>query len=539
MLKALIRKQLLEIRYVYLGGGRKKGKKKGAVKAPKNSRAIYVIFVIAYIFIMFGVFGLATLLGSTLFPVGMDWMFFTVMNIFAFLLGIFGSVLSTSNALFRSKDNELLLSMPIPSSKIVFVRMIAVYITGMIYECIVIIPSIICYLMWGNVTAAGVIFSFLSIFIMGFMIAAFSCLAGWIVSLIASKMRNMKILRVLIIAILIGGLYYFQFNAQRIFTYIAQNAQEVAGRVHGWGYPLYAAGLGMSGDIIAFLVFTAMTAVLFLVAYWAVSKSFAKIALTKMSEKKTQFKRSDIKTRGIQDALFRREMKRFTASVTYMLNAGIGILLLIVAAVLLIIKMQDVRMLTDQIASGLHNGQYLISIMMVQAVCVITSMICIAACSISMEGKGIWLYKALPVDPYSIFRAKISVHLVLAFVPALLCALAGGIMLQMDFAMFICMAVYIFMYILLTASFELVMDLRKPKLDWTNENQALKTNVNVLGSTFAALLVPLLVAGIYYLVMGFMGPVMYLVIFIAVFAVLIILIHRWLRNSGTEKFISL
>jgi len=524
---------MLEIKTVYFGG--RKGKD-GKRKTAKNPKALYILFGFAYLCMMFGVFGLSMLLGDTMFPLHLDWMYFTIMIILAFLLGIFGSVMSTANSLFRSKDNELLLSMPIPPSKILFVRMIGVYGMGLIYECLIMIPVIVCYLIVGNVTFSGVVFSILMIFVLGFLIAAFSCGVGWIVSLIATKLKNQKILRVILIAVLIGVLYYFNFNATRIFSSIAQNAAAMAGNISGWLYPLYSGGLAMSGDILAFIIFAAMTAVLFLLAYYAISRSFAKIALTQLSEKKRTFRNTDIKSGNIQDALFKREVRRFISSVSYMLNCGLGMLLMLAGAVILIIKAEDVRNLMVSVQTYIPNADRLTGVAGASLVCMLTAFCYMAACSISLEGKSIWIYRSMPVDPYMIFKAKIMMHVILTGIPALLCVLAVGIVLKVNVVLFICMIVYVLMYIIFTASFELTMDMRKPKLDWTNENQVIKSSLGVFGETLAAMLLPIMIGSAYYLLSGFIGPEMYLVIFIAVFAVLTLLIHKWLAGRGREIF---
>lgn len=69
----------------------------------------------------------------------MGWMYFALMGLIAILLGTFGSVFNTFSGLYLAKDNDLLLSMPIPVSVIVASRLISVYIMGLMYSAVVII----------------------------------------------------------------------------------------------------------------------------------------------------------------------------------------------------------------------------------------------------------------------------------------------------------------------------------------------------------------------------------------------------------------
>ena len=162
-----------------------------------------------------------------------------------------------------------------------------------------------------------------------------------------------------------------------------------------------------------------------------------------------------------------------------------------------------------------------------------------ASCSISMEGKYIWVYQSLPIDPYQIFRAKLAVHIILTGVPALFSILMFGIVLKASIPAFLCMIVFTGMYIVLSASFGLMLDLKKPKLNWTNENQALKSNVTVFVDMLLGMLVPCAICSVYLLLAPVLSPEMYLVIWIAIFAVLTLLIHKWLAGRGRAIFSAL
>lgn len=533
MLKALLRKQLWEIRNVYITG--RKGKRSAPAKG-RSPKSMYILLIFLYAVIMVSMFFASMGIGSVLIPAGLDWMYFSVMSMLAFLLGAIGSVMSTAQALFRSRDNEFLLAMPIPSSSIVFVRMISVYLISLVYESVALLPAIVFFFIAGNVTVLSVVFCILSLFIMAFLVTAFSCGAGWLVSLIAAKLKNQKIVLVFMAVILIGVIYYFQFNSSRMISRLVENAEQVAESIRGWGYPLYAPGLGMTGNVVGFLVFTGITALLFAIAYYAVTKSFSRIALTKTQEKQKAFRRSDIRTSRLADTLFGRELKRFVSSVPYMLNTGLGVILLAAGAVLALIKMQDIRSMIARIGQTFPMIDEAAPVIIVSATAILTAMCLMASCSISMEGRYIWIYQAMPIDPYQIFLAKLRVHLTLTGIPALACVLVLGIVFRVPIPAFICMIVFTGMFITLYASFSLMMDLKKPKLNWTNENQALKTNLTVFLDNLLGMITPVVIGGVYLLLVRLIGPELYLVIWIVVFAVLVLLIFRWLAGRGREIF---
>ena len=66
--------------------------------------------------------------------VGMDWLYFTLMGLMAIFLGAFGSVFNTYSSLYIAKDNDFLLSMPIPVKIIMGSRLMSVYLIGLMYR---------------------------------------------------------------------------------------------------------------------------------------------------------------------------------------------------------------------------------------------------------------------------------------------------------------------------------------------------------------------------------------------------------------------
>ena len=61
----------------------------------------------------------------------MGWLYFALMGLLAVLLGAFGSVFNTYSGLYLAKDNDLLLSMPIPVNTLMASRLLSVYLMGL------------------------------------------------------------------------------------------------------------------------------------------------------------------------------------------------------------------------------------------------------------------------------------------------------------------------------------------------------------------------------------------------------------------------
>ena len=83
------------------------------------------------------------------------------------------------------------------------------------------------------------------------------------------------------------------------------------------------------------------------------------------------------------------------------------------------------------------------------------------------------------------------------------------------------------------------MDLKHPKLDWTNETQPIKNNLTVFLDMLAAMFAPAILGGLYFLLFRLISPIVYLVILVALFAGLALPATRWLAGKGREIFRSL
>ena len=127
-----------------------------------RSRAAAAGYIALFVVLMVGVLGgmftmLALALCGPLAAVGMDWLYFALMGLLAVLLGAFGSVFNTYSGLYLAKDNDLLLSMPIPVDTLMASRLLSVYLMGFMYSAVVIVPTVIVYWVVVPVTAGAVL----------------------------------------------------------------------------------------------------------------------------------------------------------------------------------------------------------------------------------------------------------------------------------------------------------------------------------------------------------------------------------------------
>lgn len=532
MLKTLLKKQMAEIfRNYFYDPKKNKMRSKGATIA---YIALYVLLMVG---LLGGIFALMAVgLCGPLVEASMGWLYYLLMGLIAVFLGTFGSVFSTYSSLYLSKDNDLLLSMPIPVRCVMASRLLGVYLLGLMYAAVVIVPGVIVYWITAPVTAGTIVGGVLMVLLVSVIVMVLSCLLGWVVARISLKLKNKSFITVILSLLFLAAYYFVYYKAQALITLLVENAAVYGMKIRGSAYLLYLFGCVGAGDWLAMLIVTVTQAALLALTLWGIARSFLKIATATGSVKKMRFEHKAVRAQSTQRALFGKELLRFAASPNYMLNCGFGILMLTAAGIALIIKGGALGQTLADVFSG-NVG--VVPVLMCAAVCLLASMNDMAAPSVSLEGKSLWLAQSLPVVPWQVLRAKLDVQLVLTGVPVLFCALCMVITLPGGALEKVLLVVVALLYTLLSALAALALGLKMPNLTWTNETTPIKQSGCVMLSLFANWFYAIALGGLYFLCGNVLSAAAYLAIFAVVTAAGSALLLRWVKKQGARIFAAL
>ena len=111
-----------------------------------------------------------------------------------------------------------------------------------------------------------------------------------------------------------------------------------AARIKGSAYPLYAFGRASEGAWLPLLGTAAVVAILCALTWLLLSRSFLRVATATGRVGKKVYTERTAQVHSVPRALLGKELSRFTTSPNYMLNCGLGVLLLPILAVLTLIK---------------------------------------------------------------------------------------------------------------------------------------------------------------------------------------------------------
>lgn len=503
MLKILLKKQLYELNSSFFYD-----RKKGKARAKSTSILFIVLYALLMIVVIGGMFAaMSFMLCKPFVGLGLDWLYFDMMTLMALFLGVFGGVFNTYSSLYKAKDNDLMLSLPVPTKYILLSRLMGVYLMGLMFSAVVMLPAIIVYFIVAKPAFAGVFGSILLTILVSVFVFILSCLLGWVVARVSVHLKS-KSLIVVIISLVFFGLYYFVcFNAYDLIEQLVLNAVTVGEKLMDSAYVLYIIGDCGAGGWLSMLYTTLAVAVLFILTYRILARSFIKIATTSDKVAKREYRSQTAKMRSTSSALLHRELSHLLSSPTYMLNCALASPILLIAGAFLLIKGADIIAINDMTAP-----------------------------SVSLEGKGLWIAQSLPVQPKAVLHAKLRLHMLFTVIPELFCSACICIVFRPDFVSGLLCVILPPVFTLFIAAFGLIINLKKPNLNWQTEAIAVKQSIGVLIAMFGGWVIAAVLGIAYYLLYAVIGSTLFLCIAVVLLALLSALELKWINTRGSEIF---
>ncbi len=207
-------------------------------------------------------------------------------------------------------------------------------------------------------------------------------------------------------------------------------------------------------------------------------------------------------------AIIIREWRLLLRTPIYVLNGLSGVIIGPFILVLLFFTQGSAggsgSYTTEQLLTLINRPEFMITGTL-SALCIVlftAGMNLVASTSLSREGQTFWISKMIPVKP----KVQIVAKLLQAYSVAFLSVLVTVIMLALFFKFSLLRIAIVFSLGLLGSlpltALNLLIDVLRPKLIWTNPHEAIKQNLNgLLGMLISIILLLLIGAGVIFIVM--------------------------------------
>ncbi len=529
MLKALLKKQLLEFFSGFTIKG-KDGKRSGS-----GAKAGAVILMLFMGFSFFGMFFSVAYMMAPVLEGENQALYLSVFGILSVLTGLMGSVFLTYNALYAAKDNDMLLSMPVSPSLILFARMAGLYITTLGFEALVLIPAVIVFFAFSGFSATVFILFVINMLILPFLSLAVAMILGFVIALFASKIRNKSLITVAASLGFLGVYYFASLKLNSFITILVYQPEEVIAVIKKWFYPFYLFGEGLNGDIVSFLAFALVSLFAFVVIFFILSRTFFSLATVNRGMKKRKYKEKRGRRMSAKYAFCKKELLYFKNTPVYILNCSFGSVMVMAAAIVLALKKEAILPIL------LQNGFQSVSVPLIAgiALCLISSSNNITSVSVSLEGKNVYLLHSMPCKVTDVFFGKIMLHMIFSGIPLIIGNIIVAISLGTDILTAILFIIFSLLFTFVCAATGLIINILFPKMEWTNETSPVKQSMSSLLGVFSGFAYGLVLLFAEILTADLLSSWGFLISASVVFAVIAFLLSWWLKEKGSEKFIRL
>lgn len=528
MFKALLKSRLLAYAAWLAGGGRRQNKR-------STGRTVLFVVLMLYAYgcmaFLFGMYFDA--LAAPFAAAGIGWFYFALMGLAAFAVMFIFSAFMAKAQLFEAKDNDLLLSLPIPPRLILAARMLSLLTYNLLFGLIVMLPALVVWLRCAQVNALGLLAFAAMLVCLPLLSLACSSLLGWLLALVTARVRRKSLMTT---AFSLAFLAVYMYGYNKLFTVVQQLAVTGAQVAESWraAAPLYWLGSAIAdGDAGNLLRAVLVCLAGFGAVYAVLSVCFVRITTKKHAAARVRYREKALKVSSARQALRRREWKRLLSSPTYLLNCGIILVFLIVGAAALILFRRDVTAFTAML--GLSGDAAAVAAGACAAF--MCGMMAFTTPAVSLEGRSLWIVRSAPVTGQEVLYAKLYLHLSATYPPMVLFLAACLWVFRPTFWGAAVMCAVPLLYVWLMGNIGLIENLRRPDFDWVDESKPVKQDLPVL---ITMLLGWLLVGGAAALYLLAASAWVGLLPYAAVCAVLellaALLTARWLRTRGAARF---
>lgn len=532
MLKSLV---LINLRNLFFRT--RQNSRKG--KKSSIGTAVLLILLLLYAFgaltFMFGMMFYA--MYEPFHNMGLDWFYFALAGIFSFMLCFVFSIFAAKTQMFEAGDNEFLLSMPIRPVTILASRILSLLALNYIYSAIIMIPAFVVYLIFGQLPIMGIISFVLAFLLLPLLALTFSCLFGWLLALITSKMRNKNIIT-MVFSLGFMALYFMGISRmQQYLDTLIVSGKTIADAVKRAVFPAFHMGNAIAnGDILSLILFVIVVALPFILMILLLSRSFISITTSNKTAAKAVYKAKKLRASSGSMALFKKEWHHFISNPMYILNAALGSAFVIVVGVMAVINLDDLR----ELAFFFNKLSISVPLAASAVATMCASLNLVSAPSISLEGKSLWIAQTLPIQSKTILLSKAMLHFAITEPAVLISTTIFAVLFQPTLTELFLMYVFPTAFVAFCSLLGVVINLKFHRFDWVNETQVIKQSVSSFLSMFINMLSIILLGVLYFAVaVQYLSLVAFISLCSILFILLSVLFYLYLSGPGSKKFCTL
>ncbi|MCL2353193.1 MAG: hypothetical protein FWC69_01030 [Defluviitaleaceae bacterium] len=397
-----------------------------------------------------------------------------------------------SGVLFGHKDYDATMSLPVSPAAVVLSRILMLYFMGLLVSIVVFAPGMVAYAIHGNLNAMGFVVLFITMLLAPAIPLVIAVLVGTLIVAMSSRFRHANLVALALAFVGIGAYFYFVFTMSFDADPNVTDPMVVIGEMFSGFYPpsMWVNNAVYQGQMAGFALFAAISLVS-IVVYTAITSKFYVKINTRLSStaRKNNYKLGELRATSPFKALYKREMKRVTTSVTYALNIAVGPLLITIASIaLLIIGRNGIANMLGISSTYMDELVAFVTPIAFAVIIFFGAIFPASAANLSLEGRNAWIMSSLPLKSKTIINSKLMMSLTMNLPATILASVALAVLIRADVLTTALLIITPAVFVTFNGFLGMFLNVKFPKYDWESEYKLLK------GTGSAAIIITLIVS---------------------------------------------
>ena len=389
----------------------------------------------------------------------------------------------------NTTDEWFLLSSPIRKRDIIASKLLNRYLFDILFVALMVLPFVVIYLIKVEFTAMVLALGVALTLLLPLLSVGISNILGYVVSVMFNKFRCASLLKSLIsvfIFIMVYGMLLIKTSSYGLVE--VSNMEE------------FFADRPISNLLLKFLLEPSfgvvlltllLTVVPFVIGAIFYGVNFGKQSIGYHTTNKVlKFG----KGKGVLGSMFIKELNSYATTPAFVANTIIGPILMVGFAILMVTSGENrgIGVLMLLIPEELIAGLFAILLSL------FASMTVISACTISLEGKSLWLLKSTPVNEKHLFLAKALLQMVVTLPFLIVSVVIVGVSFDFNLLNYAMIIVLPTLVCICMSFMGVLINLWLPLLEWDDETKVVKQSIAVLIAMFGGMFISMIPLILYY-----------------------------------------
>ncbi len=511
-----------------LGINKLKKKKNGEERSIGLGLMIGLIYLAIFAFVTLYMFMFIEIYKEIGTP---DEIFFLIITISSLICFI--TTISKANVyIFRTKDYDFLMSLPIRPVAIVTTKLLSLYIYNLLFVFTLFASCDVAYLISVGGNIRFVLLSIPALLIVPLFPMAISSFIAFLLGFIPLKQKTKNFASML--------LYILLFTALMITYFMSMTSPEEGGlgvyneigSKYFLGMWLYDGMLNL--NIVSLLLFFGISIGSAIIFVMIVGHFFLAVN-GKLSNSKTKsnykLQEEKYEKKGEVKAIFQKEFSSLINAPSVLIQIASGPIMSLVMSIMMPI------VLTGNFDEAGINASSDLMLFILGAFSIFTiTLVTSTASSISLEGKSFWIIKSSPVQTKNVFWGKSLVNILFTVPVAIINVVIIEIFFKGNIILAVIVALMVVSFTLFSTFLGLLLNVKFPKFDYDNPVKAVKQGKAMLYNMLIDFLVTIIVAIVAFVAITYINIMAAAIIICAIGLILSYIIYHILFTKGIKIY---